>query len=134
MHRFSKSINYKYNAPLYNFNAYSRKSSPYLEILWAYNYLNWNKTIHCFKHNNIKCRKLMNDWYSPTFKFPKGCIKIQNSTTKFPKGCIKIQNRTIFFNMSLLFQYSDVSLLNFHCLIMTPSQQYAILLCMLMRN
>lgn len=43
-------------------------------------YLNWNKTITCFKHNNIKCRRLMNDWNFPTFKFPKGCIKILERT------------------------------------------------------
>lgn len=59
-------------------------------------YLNWNKTITCFKHNNIKSKKLMNDWYFPIY-------------FQLSKRMHKNTEKNHFFNLSLLFQYSDVS-------------------------
>lgn len=63
-------------------------------------YLNWNKTITCFKHiNNIKCRRLMNDWNFPTFKFPKGCIKILERTIFSICHC--------YFNIQMCHNFHD---------------------------
>lgn len=89
----------QYNAALYNFHAYI--PAKIFSNTWSSiePYLNWNKTITCFKHNNIKSKKLMNDWYFPTFNFPKGWIKILERTIFSICHC--------YFNIQMCHNFHD---------------------------